>query len=53
MEHGWLETANCFLALDGNLIIGFPTRYDDDIDTLLLHELPVGAEQLLQKTLPE
>jgi hypothetical protein len=46
-EQGWLDTADCCLELNNELIIGFPFSNDSEV---WLRELPADAEQLFKKT---
>lgn len=45
MKQGWLETADCLLELNNNILIGFPFSYDGDV---WIRELPKDAERLFQ-----
>ena len=49
VEQGWLDTADCFLEIDEQFIIGFPFFFNHDV---WLRELTANAEQLFQGDKP-
>jgi hypothetical protein len=46
MHDGWLDTGDCILELDGNLLIGFPFSVYHDIR---VRELPENAQRLFRQ----
>ena len=46
-EQGWLDTADCFIEIDNNLIIGFPYGFDKEVR---IRGLDPEAENLFNYT---
>ena len=44
IEDEWLDTADCFIELDYNLVIGFPNGYQNEV---WIRELDSNAENIL------